>query len=1561
MQSPVSRRVWLAMTTIASLCFGPSDARKAQAQSLPAPVLIPYQMSVVAGNAQSTVGGYSGDGGKAIGTTLNAPNAVAVDTVGNVYFADTSNALIREINAQTGIISTVAGLAPTKCTQTLCTATTGYADGVPATSAGIGSGVKGIAVDGFGNVFFSDSVQQDVRVVYHGGTQVANLIAIEDPTAAAGAAAVVPGNVYTIAGIVSALGKGTTSPVTDKVLATKASFHNLTQIGLDGVGNIYISDVSNSVVRVINAQSTTQTFFGVSLAPGFIGSIVNCSPTLTLACPSGFGIGGPAGAAVYGADLAGMGVDQYGNVYQTNTKGAVSIYGGVAYTGGAPLTHLLTLQNGTAPVAGDWYNVLNANPNNSAAPAISLATAEPLAVLANTYNNLVLRASAINTDFRGNIYYLDNHFFTIYRTDVNSQVATRINSLTAPTGPNASIGTTAAPVPCSTSDPTLTYDRYGDGCPSSEAVISGNGFMTLDGAGDLYLADPTEFLIRKISVNNQFPATAVGTPVTQTLQIHFDGSNLPITTTPTTSSPIQIQSGNTDYTIAAAPSCANNTHTTPPLDSSIDCLVAVTFKPTRPGLRTASLQATTANGAVYPFAISGTGTGAALALDGGNQTVVAAAGLAQPTSVAIDALGNQYIADGANNRVVVLPAGNGAQTAIGSSLSNPQGVAVDGAGVVYIADTGNNRILSVQPATGTQTVLASGLSAPQAITVDRYNNVYVADTGDDRIIEIPANTSQAITTLLQFGGLPASSGLQKPAALAVDAQANLYIADPGSNSVYKLPPGGGDLATVIGPSTALQAVGANFSTPDGVAVDAAGNVYIADSTDNLVAVKPASTGPGSEQYNLSFTGLKSPAGLALDPSGNLYVADSGNGRVLAMARTVSNLNFGALPLFQPADMATLTVLNTGTATQTLASPTVVAAGATANFSLTDNCSGTALLSGLSCTLQSNFLPPSLGSFAETLTIAGGPATGGLTANLSGQGINPLGAITLAFNQAPAAGGTTASVTATVAQPHGSNTPSGTVTFVATINEGNTARGGSTSTTTVPLVAASGSSATATLNLSGLLPARRYSIGATYNGDSGDTMNTASPFTFIVPGGQTLAVVSNPVSFTYGSAVPALTGTVTGILPADAAAITYTFITTASSTTPVGTYPITLQLSGGNYLNYVVPPAVTSSGAPATVTEAPAPLTVKANSFTTVYGSQNLTYTSVITGAVNGDKFTTFYTPAQSKLLDVGTYSIVPTVSGPTANYTLAIGNGTLTVTQAGTSISDPANAASVLPTNLASEQLSINVASATSGIPPGTVTLTDVFTPFSTNVANAPVTIGPLTLVSGATTYTPTSTTPGTHLYTASYSGSTDFQASAITTATQVIVDHPDFFLTSPATPIVVLPGTLPGGNQSIPGESSATPETATITLSPILSYTGTISLTCASPSSYVTCSLAPASIIINSTTAQTTVISVSTPATLPTNYTSQLTSPSKLDIRLAFLPLGVLALLPFAQARRRNRLTRLLWLLLLTGAVGLGISGCGSTNVKFYTPVPQGIQNLTVTATDGTLTQTLVMQVSIQ
>jgi sugar lactone lactonase YvrE len=1539
-----------------------------------APVLVPYTMTAIAGNTQSAVPGFGGNGVPGTSATLNAPNALAVDSVGNVYIADQSNALIREVNAQTGIIKIIAGVPPSKCTGTVCgTISPGCADGVPALGNQVGSRMQGLAVDGFGNVYFSDTNYQGVWVIFHGGAQVAKFITLVDAGGVAAAGGVLPGYMYHIAGLATPKAGGGctgTSGAVDKVLATQGSFHNPLQMGLDGVGNIYVQDVANNVVRVINTQPTTQTFFGVSVQPGFITAVVGCSLTLTSSCPGGTAFGVPATSALYSNAQSGMTTDQFGNVYELNTKGALgSIYAGVAYAGGSSLANLINIESGMTAKPGDWYAVIN-----SLAPSATGLPSAVQAVLANASNNIVLRPYSIAVDPHGNLYMMDTHWISIYRIDVNSQMATRINGLTGATIP---AGTRAVPVACLAGATGQSTDAYGDGCPVNQNRFSsgGVGYVTFDGAGNLYVSDSGDNIVRKVSIGTQFPATSVGTSVTQTMQMHFDASNLPATTGTAPNfgtNAFSVSSSSGDFQIAGAPVCSNYTTG---LDASIECYVSVTFSPTQPGARTASLKATTLNGSVYPFALTGTGSGPRIAVDGGTAVTLAASRVASAAAVAVDSLGNIYVADPTKNQIVVTVPGGGAQTTVGTGLAAPQGVAVDAAGNVYISDSGNNRIVEVSASTGLQTVLSSNVKSPQGLTLDSNGNLYVADMGNQRILEISPFGELGVAPLLDYAG---SQALVSPIGVAVDTAGNIFVADSGnSTGLIKIVAGGGDFqpsagsANLTPPATVVNFGSAFTTQPGGVAVDAAGNLYVSDTQSNVVQEIPSSTGPGSEPFALNFPGLQGPTGVALDANGSIYVADTGNHRVLFANRTQVAVDFGTVAQFQPPATVALTVSNIGTTPLKPVTPFATVSGATADFASKDTCGASnfplgTLGAGLHCSLTPSFLPVVNGPLSATEKLQAGAAQ----VSLIGVGQNPLVSLGLVLTSPPTGplAGAPAVITATLSQPNGSNIPSGTVTFSYTVN------GVTQAAVTQPLVAIGNGKVTATLTTPTLLPARRYVVNATYNGDTLDSVTSATPLTFTAPGVVPLTVVASSASFVYGSPVPTLTGTVTGILPADAAAISISFTSAATPATPVGSYPVTVVLSGGNAQNYLIPNAVTSTGAPAVVTETQAPLSIVVNNVTTPYGATSVSYTDVATGLVNGDKLTATFTPAVSQVLAVGTYTIVPTITSKTKgstydktkNYKVTITNGTLTVTKAASLIVINQPLPAVLPTALA--KAAITVAATPQpmffGTPTGTITLQDVFTPITPTGSGTPVTEPnvTLTLVNGSATYTPVDPTVGTHVYTFTYNGDVDFVGvTNSATPNSLIVDNPDFTVISTTTPIQVVPGVAPGGNPTLnPLEQVAFPEQATVTISPILGSKETVNLTCAVPASYITCTLTPAMVTLTGTaTAQTSIVSLSTPLTLPIDFTGQVQRPSNGTV-WAFVPLALLTMLPLVAGRRRARLQRLL-VLLASVALVLGTSGCGPNLVKFFTPVPAGLQQVTITGTSGTDTRSFVVTVNIQ
>ncbi len=1245
-----------------------------------APLLVPYTVNTIAGTPQFGQGttsvpvGYFGEGvpatpylnGKTVvqGATLDGPFAMAVDSVGNVYIVDTANFIIREVNAQTGLINTIAGIAPKGCSGVTCTLrVTGCADGVPANGAAVGSAhMEGIAVDAYGNVYFDDNTNQSVSVIYRGGTQVANFIKLVNPAGVAKSGGnVLPGYVYHVGGTVNLTTCSGTSGSLDGSTLTSGAFEDTANPGtlpgaqlkspalltLDSAGNIYIADTGNATVRVINTQATTQTFFQYQVPPGYMRSITNCNSALTTPCPSGTvtstlntGINGPVNAIVFQSQYKEAEVDAFGNIYQLNGTGSSTgppgIYAAAAYAGGAPLTNLLTAEAPSltgyySPSVGNALAELPLNYGNSyiviGNPAIT-STLPPNStgfpdVMAVQNQQFDIRPSALLPDNFGTFWFLDNHFPELSRIDQYTSLATLFlktgRATASVTGIYTSPASFSNPWYCvygaSGSSPLpwtqgpQTYDPQGDGCPAVVAIFSGGNYQTVsDGLGNIFVGDSNEQLEREMTVNNAFPPTAVGTatPVTQGIQVHFNSNNPPVLgptiadgpVTGNTTTSFSILSGSIpDFTIdvtdpefplgsligggaygnnskttnfamfAGLPSCTQfgvYPAGTPVAD--YDCLVYVTFNPTAPGIRQSQLKVTAGvtlanpNGNVYYFSLSGVGLGGQLAIDGGAPAVVPATGLGTTAGIAVTQSGTIYIADPTNNRIVVEPAGGGTQSNLTftgvtpATLSGPMGVAVDSAANVYISDTGNNRVLKVNPLTGVATVLGNyvwvpgnpstappqyAFNKPQGLAVDASNNVYVADTGNSAVVEIPSNIALGgAVPLLNYSGAPKFSA---PVAVAVDAQGNIYVADNkvAGGVVVELPPGGGDLVNVPG-SQFLNTKGGFLSTPNGVAVDAAGNVYVSDSSSNTVYEIPSASGQ-NPAFALNFPGLSAPVGLALDANGNLYVADSGNKQVLFDYRQNPTVNFGNVPqnLAAPAQPlcsntiisdgfnigtsgagCVLTVTNIGSQPVTLTNPitSVVGAG-NAAYSMTNTCTSP-LPAGRTCTISPTFAPTADNGQSESVNVNGGPQSLSLTAN----GAQPLVNIVLSAaytggtsTTTPTAGAT-ATITATLTQPHiVGNTPTGSVTFTYKI-----LGDGTTGTQVAPL-----SGGNASFALPTLLQGRKYTINADYTGDPLNSSTQAAALVLQVPG-VPVTVTAASVSFTYGSAPPAIVGTVTGI-------------------------------------------------------------------------------------------------------------------------------------------------------------------------------------------------------------------------------------------------------------------------------------------------------------------------------------------------------------------------------------------------------------------------------------------------
>lgn len=224
----------------------------------------------------------------------------------------------------------------------------------------------------------------------------------------------------------------------------------------------------------------------------------------------------------------------------------------------------------------------------------------------------------------------------------------------------------------------------------------------------------------------------------------------------------------------------------------------------------------------------------------------------------------------------------GVVTAMGSGFKSPESVAIDAAGDIFYADAGNNAVFEFTPGSSSAISIGTGLSKPAGVAVDGAGNVLIADTGNNRIVEVPmvngALSNSAQVTLVAAenssgAATPiAGAALSAPASIAVDGAGNLFIADTGNNRVVAIPYSNGSWNL-----SAAAVAASSLSGPLAVTVDSTGNLYVANSgVGQIDEVFYPLTQP---TLQLVAVGFGNPTGLALDASGSLFVADNADGAV----------------------------------------------------------------------------------------------------------------------------------------------------------------------------------------------------------------------------------------------------------------------------------------------------------------------------------------------------------------------------------------------------------------------------------------------------------------------------------------------------------------------------------------------------------------------------------------------------------------------------------------------------------------------------------------------------------
>jgi sugar lactone lactonase YvrE len=488
----------------------------------------------------------------------------------------------------------------------------------------------------------------------------------------------------------------------------------------------------------------------------------------------------------------------------------------------------------------------------------------------------------------------------------------------------------------------------GDGGPAINAEFAGIFDVAFDAAGNLYVTDFYNALVRKIDVNGIITTVAGngqqsnGGSSVLPWGIVFDQAGNLYISEPLFGDVRKVDTSGNITTFAGGG-----------MDAPYDGDLAVDTRLKNPeGLAVDSagnvyiadwgdsrIRKVDTRGYIYTVAGNGT---AGYGGDGGPAT---SANLNQPAGLAFDGTSNMYIADQSNHRIrkvdstgtIITVAGTGeigfsgdGGSAISATLWNPSGVGIDDVGNVYIADNTNTRVRKVDVNGIITTVAGNGrvnysgdggsatkaeMGVPHKIAFDSAGNLFVSIYN---YYDLPAgaavrkvDSSGCVSTIVTAGvggqgcgnSSPIPATLYYPTGLAFDHAKNLYLADWVGERVFKVD-SNGNVTTVAGTGTSgyngdnIPATQAQLAEPDGLAMDTADNLYIADQNNHRIRRVDTSgvitTVAGNGQAGILGDGapatlaeLDGPRGIAFDTAGNLYVADTNNSEIRKVDAAVS--------------------------------------------------------------------------------------------------------------------------------------------------------------------------------------------------------------------------------------------------------------------------------------------------------------------------------------------------------------------------------------------------------------------------------------------------------------------------------------------------------------------------------------------------------------------------------------------------------------------------------------------------------------------------------------------------
>ena len=652
------------------------------------------------------------------------------------------------------------------------------------------------------------------------------------------------GNVYFCDGGHGALKRW--NPSNNTVTTLASGFGNLQGLGLDGLGNVYFADFGSTAIRMWSASTHlvstvfNNTSTGVSgltvdgagnvyiTVPGQHGVKKWTASTSTLSSYSTNGLVGPYGVAV----------DAVGNVYAADTSdNTVKKLGfTVVFVLGHPI--LIPYWNtlvSSAYLSSPWNlavddgaNIYIADGGHNAIKRFNFAS--------NTVDTLVASGLSDPTDVAvdggGNVFISDFSNAAIKELPyayVDPTPQFEPAEVTVDTLPTVLPGTLNL-LPPFAPTPNQPWIFYGG---SATGVVQFAVGANLAGPRSGTLA----VLGQPITLNQAGASAGVGT--TNLLVGPAAGSN--------TVTEFAIPS----IALWSASSAAPWLHL-PVVSGSGSGNVLFTYDANPGATRAGKL---TVNGKTVVV----TQAGSTYVQAPGPLTTLAAAGLSNPSELAVDLSGNVLFSDTGNNAVKSWsPISNTVTSLITNGLSTPEGVAVDAAGNVYLADFYNHAIKKRNVAGGSVvTLVDDSPNLPASVSLDSATNVYWAGATDNAVKKWNVSSGK-VTALV-------ATNLNGPYGVAVDIAGDIFIADTFNNAIKKWNP-----VTV-----SLTTLGTNgIRTPWGVAVDGAGNVYVANGGSNNIVKWVAA---GEKFVTLVPAGsVSSPTGVSVDDHQNVYIADFGN-------------------------------------------------------------------------------------------------------------------------------------------------------------------------------------------------------------------------------------------------------------------------------------------------------------------------------------------------------------------------------------------------------------------------------------------------------------------------------------------------------------------------------------------------------------------------------------------------------------------------------------------------------------------------------------------------------------